>query len=255
VSSLLPDSLRDQEALPRSLVEALRQEPIEQARIDGAYARFLRQRAAGSARWTGPRVVRHGALAVLMAVGTVYAATLVQPLTSGLQPTAARPPVEAPRSPPHAVPPPRAETVVEQAPPKGERQREANTALATPAAPAAPPASVRGQPLRSPTPVPSAEQWKRAAQGLRDGDYQSADAALKELTRKGTEADRESALLVQAQVLLAQGREQEAQSLLKSLEGSARSPSVRRKSIELLTRLRDRPAARPGKARVVTEPP
>jgi len=121
--------------------------------------------------------------------------------------------------------------------------------------PAAPPASVREQPVRSPTPVPSAEQWKRAAQGLRDGDFQRADAALKELRRSGTDADRESALLVQAQVLLAQGREAEAQSLLKSLEGSARAPSVRRKSVELLARLRDRPAARSDKARVVTEAP
>jgi thioredoxin-like negative regulator of GroEL len=119
----------------------------------------------------------------------------------------------------------------------------------------APPAMVREKPVRSPAPGPSAEQWKRAAQGLRDGDYRSADAALKELTRRGTEADRESALLVQAQVLLAQGREREAQSLLKSLEGSARAPSVRRKSAELLSRLRDRPAARPGKARAVNEPP
>jgi thioredoxin-like negative regulator of GroEL len=124
--------------------------------------------------------------------------------------------------------------------------------LATPPAPAA---SVREKSGRSPTPVPSAEQWKRAAQGLRDGDYQSADAALKELTRKGTEADRESALLVQAQVLLAQGREAEAQRLLKSLEGSARAPSVRRKSAELLSRLRDRTSSRSGKARVVTEAP
>jgi thioredoxin-like negative regulator of GroEL len=104
-------------------------------------------------------------------------------------------------------------------------------------------------------PVPSAEQWKRAAQGLRDGDFQRADAALKALRRSGTEADRESALLVQAQVLLAQGREKEAQTLLKSLEGSARAPSVRRKSAELLARLRDRPSQRTAKSRVVTEPP
>jgi thioredoxin-like negative regulator of GroEL len=124
-----------------------------------------------------------------------------------------------------------------------------------PAAPPASAATVRGQPVRSPTSVPSAEQWKRAAEGLRDGDYQRADAALKQLTRSGTEADRESALLVQAQVLLAQGREREAQILLKSLEGSARAPSVRRKSVELLARLRDRPAPGSGKARVVTEPP
>jgi hypothetical protein len=194
--------------------------------------------------------VRHAALATLMAVGTVYAATLMQPLTGGLEPTEARPPAEAPRLPPRTAAPPQGLTVVDQdASQKGAPRPEAELPSA------APTASVRGQAVRSPAPVASAEQWKRAAQGLRDGDYQRADAALKELTRSGTEADRESALLVKAQVLLAQGREGEAQSLLKSLERSARAPSVRRKSVELLARLRDRPAARSDKARVVTEAP
>lgn len=228
----------------------MREEPIEPARIERAYARFLRQRAAAPARWSGPRVVRHAALAVLMAVGTVYAATLIEPLASGQQSTEARPPVEAPRSPPRAVAaPPAAMDVEEDASQKGELSPAPDLPSA------APPAMVREQPMRGPAPVPSAEQWKRAAQGLRDGDFQRADAALKQLTRSGTEADRESALLVQAQVLLARGREREAESLLKSLAGSARAPSVRSKSVELLARLRDRPAPRAGKARVVTEPP
>jgi hypothetical protein len=194
--------------------------------------------------------VRHAALAVAMAVGTVYAATLIQPLTGGLPPTDARPPAEAPKSPPRTASPPRPAIVLEEdASPKGELSPEPDVP------PAVPPATVREQPVRSPAPVPSAEQWKRAAQGLRDGDFQRADAALKELRRSGTEADRESALLVQAQVLLAQGREAEAQTLLKSLAGTARAPSVRRKSVELLARLRDRPAARSDKTRVVTETP
>jgi hypothetical protein len=248
VSSLLPDSLRDQDAPPRALVEALREEPIEPGRIARSYARFLRQSEAAPTRWTGPRVVRHAALAALMAVGTVYAATLIQPLTGAQQPTESRPPVEAPSSPPATLSPRPAALVLEQEAPTPEAEM-------LPAAPPAPVASVREQPVRSPAPVPSAEQWKRAAQGLRDGDYQRADAALKQLTRSGTEADRESALLVQAQVLLAQGREREAQTLLKSLELSARAPSVRRKSVELLARMRDRPAARSDKARGVTEAP
>ena len=253
MSSLLPDSFRDQDAPPRVLVEALREEPIEPARIDSAYARFLRQSGAAPARWRGPRVVRHAALAVVMAVGTVYAATLVQPLTSAPQPTEARPPTEAPTPPPRTVSRPRAAMVLEEdASPKDEPSPPPDM---PPAAPPVPAATVRERPARSPALVPSAEQWKRAAQGLRDGDFQSADAALKQLRRSGTEADRESALLVQAQVLLAQGREAEAQTLLKSLEGSARAPSVRRKSAELLARLRDRPASRSTKPRVVTEPP
>jgi hypothetical protein len=194
--------------------------------------------------------VRHAALAVAMAVGTVYAATLIHPLTKGAEPADARPPTETPTSPPRTVSPPRAARVLEEdASPKGELSPEPDVA------PAAPATTVREQPVRSPAPVASAEQWKRAAQGLRDGDFERADAALKALRRSGTEADRESALLVQAQVLLAQGREKEAQTLLRSLEGSARAPSVRRKSAELLARLRDRPAARSDKARVVTETP
>jgi hypothetical protein len=250
VSSLLPDSLRDQGALPRALVEALREEPIDPARIESAYARFLRKSAAAPSRWRGPRLVRHAALATLMAAGTVYAATLIQPLTGGSEPNEARPPAEAPRSPPRTVAQAQGVSVVDQdASQQGAPRPEAEML------PAAPTASGRGQSVRSPAPVPSAEHWKRAAQGLRDGDFQRADAALKELTRSGTEADRESALLVKAQVLLAQGREGEAQSLLKALEGSARAPSVRRKSVELLARLRDRPAARSEKARVVTEAP
>lgn len=251
MSSLLPDSLLDPGAPPRSLVEALRQEPIQPARIEGAYLRFLRRRAATAtpARSRGPRVVRHAAFAVLMAVGAVYAATV----TRSLQPTEARPPADAPSLPPRKASPPRPALVQRQATPKQEPSSpEPETPAADPIDPAT---SVRSQPARSPTPVPSAEQWKRAAQGLRDGDFQRADAALKQLARSGTEADRESAQLVQAQVLLAKGREAEAQNLLKSLQGSARSPSVRRKSVELLARLRDRPAARSDKARTVTGAP
>ena len=227
-------------------------EPIDPARIDRAYARFLRQGASAPARWRGPRLVRYAALAVVTAVGSVYAATLIRPLAAPQLPEA-RPPAEAPTSPPRAMSPPRlamelGEAASEEADPSSEAE--------TPPAAASPvPKTVREQPVRSPAPVPSAEQWRRAAQGLRDGDYQSADAALKELTRRGTEADRESALLVQAQVLLAQGRDAEAQKLLRSLAASARAPSVRSKSVELLSRIRDRPAARPSKARVVTEPP
>ncbi len=197
--------------------------------------------------------MRVAALAVLMGVGSVYAATLIRPLTQKLQGSEASPPAEAPPSPPRPVSRPRAVGALEEgAAQKEEARPEAEMPRAASPAPSV---TLREQPARSPSPVSSGDQWKRAAQALRDGDYQSADAALKELTRGGTDADRESALLVQAQVLLAQGREREAKSLLKTLEGSARAPSVRRKSAELLARLRDRPAPRPGKGRVVTEPP
>lgn len=188
-----------------------------------------------------------------MGVGSVYAATLIRPLTQKLEASEVSQPAEAPTSPPRTVSRPRTVGALEGGAAQKEEVRP-ETEMPHAASPA-PSVTLREQPARSPAPVSSADQWKRAAQALRDGDYQSADAALQELTRGGTDADRESALLVQAQVLLAQGREREAKSLLKTLEGSARAPSVRRKSVELLARLRDRPSPRPGKARVATEPP
>ncbi len=212
--------------------------------------------------------MRHAAFAVLMAVGTVYAATLITPLTADRQANNVEQPEAAPTPSPRTAVTRRAPSTSEERASRAiESTAEAESAeplapaptVPAPTVPApttsAPTTAVREQPLRSVAPVPSAEQWRRAAQGLRDGDYRSADAALKALSRSGTEADRESALLVQAQVLLAQGRDAEAKSLLKSLQRSARAPSVRRKSEELLGRLRDRPAARPDKTHGVTDLP
>ncbi|HEX2872060.1 MAG TPA: hypothetical protein VHP33_12405, partial [Polyangiaceae bacterium] len=112
MSSLLPDSFRDHDAPPRALVEALRDEPFEPGRIERAYARFLRQSAAAPTRWRGPRVVRVAALALAMGVGTVYAATLIRPLTQKLQASEASAPAEAPTSPPRTVSRPRAAVVL-----------------------------------------------------------------------------------------------------------------------------------------------
>jgi hypothetical protein len=242
--------LADQDAPPRSLVEALRQEPIDGARIQEAYLRFLRERTAVPVWWRGPRVARWAAFAVVAGVSSVYAATLIRPFA------ASPPPAEVSSTAPASAPVPPAHKL--RTPPRGEAPAEAEVApepQATPESDAGPTNAAPEPPSRGPAATPSADPWKRAARGLRDGDFQSANAALKELTRKGTEADRESALLVQAQVLLAQGRDAEARTLLKSLEASARAPSVRRKSTELLGRLREKPAQRSGKSRAGTELP
>ena len=258
-----PDSLADLDAPPRALVEALREEPIDAARMQDAYLRFLQRRAATPTWWRARGVVRWAAFAVVIGVGSAYAANLIRPFSSSpqlrdvgapaLAPTAA-PRVTKLRARPHKETSPdasaseaAASATQEQTRSEAELGREID---------GSPTGTVHEQPSRSPAAVASAEQWKRAARGLRDGDFQSANAALKELTRRGTEADRESAQLVQAQVLLAQGREAEAGSLLKSLEASAHAPSVRRKSAELLARLRDRAAAaRAAKSRPGTELP
>ena len=254
------DPLADRDAPPRALVEALRQEPIDPMQIQNAYVRFLQKRTAAPVWWRARGVARWAAFAVVLGVSTVYAATLIRPFASSdeLKPSVVPSvlPTEAPRAPKlraHPAKPPEAPAQEEAGEPSPEETAvEAGSAHEVDAAS---PNTTREQSLRSPAPIPSAEQWKRAARGLRDGDFQSANAALKELTRRGTEADRESAQLVQAQLLLAQGREAEASGLLRSLEASAHAPSVRRKSTELLARLRDKPASRAAKSRAGNEQP
>jgi hypothetical protein len=254
-----PDSLADREAPPRDLVEALRDEPIDAIRIQNAYARFL-QRRATSSWWRARGVPRWAAFAVVVGVSSAYAANLIRPFSTSPQVNDVGAPALVPTAVPRASKL-RARTQKEPEP-AANREADAGSQVETGSETEADPelngsstGMVREQPSRGPAAVPSAEQWKRAARGLRDGDFQSANAALRQLTRSGTEGDRESAQLVQAQVLLAQGREAEAGLLLKSLEASAHAPSVRRKSTELLARLRDRPAPRSTKSRPGTELP
>lgn len=247
------DSLADRDAPPRDLVEALRAEPIDALRIQNAYARFL-QRRATSPWWRARGVPRWAAVAVVVGVSSAYAANLIRPFSTSPEVDDVGAPALAPTAVPRA-PKLRARTQKEMVP---NASREADAGSETEADHELNGSStgmVREQPSRGPATVPSAEQWKRAARGLRDGDFQSANAALRQLTRSGTEGDRESAQLVQAQVLLAQGRDAEAGVLLKSLAASAHAPSVRRKSTELLARLRDRPAARSTNSRPGTELP
>jgi hypothetical protein len=78
------------------------------------------------------------------------------------------------------------------------------------------------------------ELWQQAARSLRDKNFDAANAALAELTREG-KASRDSARLVQAQVLLAQGRSPEAKALLLELANTAQSPKVQQKARELLS--------------------
>lgn len=228
--------------------------------MQNAYLRFLQRRAALGVRGPAPRIARWAALAVAVGVSSVYAATLIRPSGSHVSDPATSP-VVAPALPRAAKPAakPLARQHADAAPTPDADAAPTSDAAPTPDAmptpDAAPTGNVHEQPSRSVAAVPSADQWKRAARGLRDGDFQSANAALKELTRRGTEADRESALLVQAQLLMAQGRETEAVSLLKSLQGSAHAPSVQRKSAELLARLRDRPSPRSAESRSGTDHP
>jgi hypothetical protein len=88
--------------------------------------------------------------------------------------------------------------------------------------------------MRAPGAASDPELWQRAARSLRDKDFDGANAALADVVRNGSASERESARLVQAQVLLAQGRARDAELSLRELAASARSPKVRQKAAALL---------------------
>jgi hypothetical protein len=81
------------------------------------------------------------------------------------------------------------------------------------------------------------ESWQRVAGALRNSDLEEAHSALLRLSRQGSEADREVARLVRAQVLLRQGREFEARAVLQELSQRGISEATRRKAASLLERI------------------
>ena len=219
--------LRDAERLPQALVDAWREDGVDAAQVRRAYLRFLRTRRPARLRASAPQVVGWLLLGVVIGMGSLYAAT--GPLR-----------FLGPREP----------LVVMRAPkPRAAEQPPARSLAPADAAAEAPAPSSLGVARRPPSesvaaaaPVPSAsnsEQWRRAARGLRERDFDTANAALEELARHGTSAERESAQLVQAQLLISQQRTSEAERLLRALQASARSTSVREKVTELLSHLKE----------------
>ena len=219
----------DDEPLPRALVEAWHDQAASTSQVQRAYLRFLRRRPPARLRVTALQVSRWILVGVVIGMGSVYAATgplrlLVRSedvvVMRTLKPAPTRPTEPAPL----AVPSPVDAPIVPVVPP---------------------PPPVSGVAI-APTPATStSEPWQRAARGLRERDFETASAALEELARRGTSAERESAQLVQAQLLLSQGRESDAVSLLRTLRATADSASVRQKSAELLARVNEsRPSQR-----------
>ncbi len=221
----------DEEPLPRALLEAWHDQAADTSQVQRAYLRFLRQRQPARLRATALEVSRWILVGVALGMGTVYAATGPLRLLGRSQDVVvmrvpkALPPTPSPRGP--LADPGRVDAPV-------------------PAVAPQPPVPAASAAFASPTPAAStSEQWQRAARGLRERDFETASAALEELAQRGTGGERESAQLVQAQLLLAQGRDSDAASLLRTLRGSAQSLSVRQKSAELLVRLNEsRPSQR-----------
>jgi len=219
--------LSDDEPLARDWVEAWRGDTADSARMRRAYLRFLQPQTARR-RVPTLQVASWVLLGVAIGMGSLYAAT--GPLLPLWQ-----------REPPavtHA-PPPAKVIATNPQPPLPLAAPPAASAEAEVAAPS-PPAN----PASLASAAAAREQWQRAARGLRERDFETANRALEELASHASGAERESAQLVQAQLLLSQGREADAVSVLRTLQASARSPSVRQKSAELLARVEARPSQR-----------
>lgn len=220
MSSADPESGRPAAALSRAWRAA---EP-DDATVDRAYLRFLQRRPA-RARPQAWQIAGWVTVGMLLGMGSLYAAT-AKPWR-GLGGDAAAPAnedVSVPRKTPNATPRP------EPAP------------VAAPAFPSSS-AGAFGEPRdgTAPRPEPSVatrESWRRAAQSLRERDFATAGEALRRLSEQGTKAERESAQLVRAQLLLSQGQRAEAFELASALATSAETTSIRRKASELANEAR-----------------
>lgn len=222
------------EAMPRALIEAWRDEPFDPMRIERAYLRFRRRSSTASRRH--PAVFgRWLALGIAIGMGSVYAASAASNALSGTKAAPVVAPSASPVVPLAANRASRPRRAIEPSEPSTPKP----TAIASGTSPLPPPPVLGNVPA-----VASAEQWRRAARGMRQGDLEGASAALSELSRHGSAADRESALLVQAQLLLSQGKTEQAKGMLQTLADSASAPSVRRKSTELLSRKKELPSQR-----------
>jgi len=224
MSSLKPDELPP---VSRELARAFRDDETGEAELQSAYLKFLQKRPVS--RRTHPLQVLGWIMAgMLLGMGSLYAASATwrpmgfswsqdeRRLAKGAEPQpTARAPVFAPA---------------------GEA---AEPALPVPRASAAPAPAAPGPAASASTAAAAArESWQRAAQGLREQDFDTANDALLKLAQQGTSNEREAAQLVRAQLLLSQGRTADAQAELLRLERSARSESVRLKAGELLSAAR-----------------
>jgi len=230
MSSLHPDD----ERLSRGWVEAFRANTAHTEQVSRSYLRFL-QRARPSYRQAPMAQIAGWVLVgVVVGMSSVYAAT--GPLQRWWQ----REPLVEPRASlvPVVVPPNPQPTLPQRS--------EVDAPTSAPSAEVLPPSALSGPALSSSSAAAAEarEEWQRAARGLRERDFDTANRALEELVHSASGAERESAQLVQAQLLLSQGREPDAVNMLRVLSSSAHSPSVRQKSSELLKRVETPPSQR-----------
>jgi hypothetical protein len=215
MSSPLPEDGR----LPVAFAEAWRTDVAGDSEVRSAYLRFL-QRRSTSGRVPALQIAGWLLAGMLLGMGGVYAAT-GGPWQRPWRGSGG--PAPAPVSVHEHAPQPRAANGVQPA--REEPPPEPSAPVSNPPVPGA---------GAHPSPAAAAsENWQRAARGLRDRDFESATAALLELEAHAGPAERETAELVRAQLLLSQGRCTEARALLSALRVSARSAAVRQKATVL----------------------
>jgi hypothetical protein len=218
----------DDEPLSRGWIDAFRGDSADTGQVRRAYLRFLQRSRPARRRASALQVAGWVLAGVLLGMSSVYAAT--GPLRLWWQP---QPLAERHAALPPAVTTPNPQPTLPQKSAVDAMAPVASAQALLPAVPSAPSAAAAAR-----------EEWQRAARGLRERDFETANRALEELARRASGAERESAQLVQAQLLLSQGREADAVTLLRALSGSAHSPSVRQKASELLKRVESPPSQR-----------
>ena len=217
----------EQSHFPRSVVEAWHAAKPSERELQQSYSRFLRRRAPRRPALTFIRWLLAGAL---LGAGLAQAATSspwrVWSATEVVRAAPSHGPLRAPARALSLAPQPSLPTLPEP---------EARLVSPT-AAPPAPAKVVSSPPL---APAASAasfhiqEQWRMAAEGLRNGNALQAERALLDLEQTARGGEREAAQLARAQLLSRSGRSGEARGLARALEESASSVVVRDKAREL----------------------
>ncbi|HKY38331.1 MAG TPA: hypothetical protein VJN18_20450 [Polyangiaceae bacterium] len=217
----MSSTTRAEPQLPPAVVRAFRDDQPLASELDRAYVKFLRRRRGRVG--SSPLVVARWLIAgMALGIGVVYAATDGPWRALGRRSSAPTPPAAQSTarrvSSPASSSPRSVASIFPIAPSRAGSTGAASVASAPGSA----------------APAKTRAQWQRAARGLREQDFESADAALDELEAQGDAAEREAARLVRAQLLLSQGRRGEALPLLRALQATAESGSVRSKASELL---------------------
>jgi hypothetical protein len=208
----------------KALAEAWQRSIPGDAEVARAYARFLARRARP--RLPARLVVLWLVTGMLMGMGTLYAAGAVPRSLFGAS------------APPRVAAAPVASAPTARAAAASRASAMPSAVQSTPATPGAAASSARSVAARELVrQAATAESWQRVAQGLRESDLGASDEALLKLSRQGSSADRETAKLVRAQVLMRVGRAAEARALLVELSDGATLATTRSKAAFLLSQL------------------